>query len=105
MLDVTLGSTTTPCDGVSRRSFLQAGSLAIGFLLGGRNPGERSVMALGTAQRNVSAAILVTAQNFAGSATLPFVLVGAILLLLILLPTAKRMGAQQATTAQGTQPG
>ena len=30
MLDFTLGSTTTPCDGVSRRSFLRAGSLAIG---------------------------------------------------------------------------
>ncbi|MDP1798026.1 MAG: DUF1501 domain-containing protein, partial [Planctomycetaceae bacterium] len=30
MLDITLGSTITPCDGVSRRSFLRAGSLAIG---------------------------------------------------------------------------
>jgi BASS family bile acid:Na+ symporter len=69
------------------------GSLLIGFVLGGRDPGVRSVMGLGTAQRNVSAAILVTAQNFAGSATLPFVLVGAILLLLVLLPTAKRLGA------------
>lgn len=72
-----------------------AGNLLTGYLLGGRDPGIRSVMALGTAQRNVSAAILVTAQNFAGTQTLPFVLVAAILLLLILLPTARRMGAQQ----------
>ena len=42
----------------------------------------------------VSAALVVTAQNFPGSMTLPFVLVGAILLLLILLPTAKRLGAR-----------
>jgi predicted Na+-dependent transporter len=70
------------------------GSLVIGLVLGGREPGVRSVLGLGTAQRNVSAALVVTAQNFAGTQTLPFVLVGAILLLLILLPTAKRLGAR-----------
>jgi BASS family bile acid:Na+ symporter len=72
------------------------GSLLIGLLLGGRDAGSRSVMGLGTAQRNVSAAILVSAQNFPGTMTLPFVLVAAILLLLILLPTAKRLGAGKA---------
>jgi BASS family bile acid:Na+ symporter len=77
------------------------GSLLIGFLLGGRDNAVRSVMGLGTAQRNVSAAILVSAQNFAGTMTLPFVLVAAILLLLVLLPTAKRMGFRsQVTTSQ-----
>ena len=82
------------------------GSLSIGFLLGGRDPSVRSVMGLGTAQRNVSAAILVSAQNFAGTMTLPFVLVAAIMLLLVLLPTAKRMGArsQTVTTPQSAQP-
>ena len=39
-------------------------SLVIGFLLGGRDPASRSVMGLGTAQRNVSAAIVVVAQSF-----------------------------------------
>jgi BASS family bile acid:Na+ symporter len=79
------------------------GSLLIGTLLGGRDPSVRSVMGLGTAQRNVSAAILVSAQNFSGTMTLPFVLVAAILLLLVLLPTAKRMGARsQVPTAQPT---
>jgi BASS family bile acid:Na+ symporter len=70
------------------------GSLLIGLLLGGRDPAIRSVLGLGTAQRNVAAAILVSAQNFAGTTTLPFVLVAAILLLLILLPTAKLLGAR-----------
>jgi BASS family bile acid:Na+ symporter len=78
------------------------GSLLIGFLLGGRETSVRSVMGLGTAQRNVSAAILVSAQNFSGTMTLPFVLVAAILLLLVLLPTAKRMGARSQGTV--TQP-
>src|SRR3990172_11470181 len=77
------------------------GSFLIGFLLGGREAGDRSVMSLGTAQRNVSAAIVVTAQNFSGTDTLSFVLVGAILLLLILLPTAKRLGARSQASATG----
>jgi predicted Na+-dependent transporter len=81
-------------------------SFLIGLLLGGREAGDRSVMALGTAQRNVSAAIVVTVQNFSGTPTLSFVLVGAILLLLILLPTAKRIGARsQAGVPETSQPG
>jgi predicted Na+-dependent transporter len=78
------------------------GCLAIGLLLGGRDPQVRSVMGLGTAQRNVSAAILVSAQNFGGTMTLPFVLVAAILLLLILLPTARRMGTNGEVAASET---
>lgn len=72
-----------------------AGCLAIGLLLGGREPGIRSVMGLGTAQRNVAAAILVSVQNFSDTNTVSFVLVAAVLLLLILLPAARRMGAQR----------
>jgi BASS family bile acid:Na+ symporter len=70
------------------------GSLAIGFLLGGRDPAIRSVMGLGTAQRNVSAAIVITAQNFSEGSTMSFILVASILLLLLLLPVAKRLGAR-----------
>ena len=82
------------------------GSLLIGLLLGGRDPADRSVMGLGTAQRNVSAAIVVAAANFSGTNTLSFVLVGAILLLLILLPTAKRLGSRsEATVQESAQPG
>ena len=80
------------------------GSLVIGFVLGGSEPGVRSVMGLGTAQRNVSAALVVSAQNFSGTSTLPFDLVGAILLLLILLPTAKRLGAGVAAAAAAAAP-
>ena len=62
------------------------GSLVIGFVLGGRDPGVRSVLGLGTAQRNVAAAILVTSLNFPGTMTLPYVLVASIVLPLILIP-------------------
>lgn len=81
------------------------GSLAIGFVLGGRSPATRSVMGLGTAQRNVSAAIVVSVQNFSGTNTLTFVLVAAIVLLLVLMPTARRMGGSSIDeTASGAQP-
>ena len=75
------------------------GSLLIGFLMGGRDPAVRSVMGLGTAQRNVAAAILVTSLNFAGTMTLPFVLVASIVLPLILIPTARRLGKGKETEA------
>lgn len=76
-----------------------AGALGIGFLLGGRNAGIRSVMGLGAAQRNVSAAIVVSVQNFGDTNTISFVLVAAILMLLMLLPAAKRMGRGHAAPA------
>jgi BASS family bile acid:Na+ symporter len=66
------------------------GSLVIGLVLGGGDQGARSVLGLGTAQRNVSAALVVTAQNF-GADTLTFVLVGSIVLLLVLIPVARRL--------------
>jgi BASS family bile acid:Na+ symporter len=69
------------------------GSLLIGLLLGGRESAVRSVMGLGVAQRNISAAIVVAAQNFTEGNTLTFILVASILMLLVLLPTAKRLGA------------
>jgi len=75
------------------------GSLLIGLLLGGRDPAVRNVMGLGTAQRNVAAALVVTVQNFSDSNTLPFILVASVILLLILLPTAKRMGTRSESTA------
>ena len=75
------------------------GSLLIGFAVGGRDPGVRNVMGLGTAQRNVSAAILIALQNFSGSNTVPFVLVAAILLPLILLSTARWLGARSEPAA------
>jgi hypothetical protein len=41
-----------------------------------------------------AAAILVTSLNFPGTMTLPFVLVASIVLPLILIPTAKRLGGR-----------
>ena len=53
----------------------------------------------GWAQRNVSAAIVVAAQNFPEGNTMSFILVSSILFLLILLPTAKRLGRRNEAAA------
>jgi BASS family bile acid:Na+ symporter len=84
-------------DLIGSRGFLAlflfvVGSLVIGFVLGGRDPAVRSVLGLGTAQRNVAAAILVSTLNFPGTMTIPFVLVASIVLPLILIPTARWLG-------------
>ncbi|MFM8322533.1 MAG: bile acid:sodium symporter family protein [Chloroflexota bacterium] len=77
------------------------GCLGIGLLLGGQDPAQRKVMALGSAQRNVAAAIVVTAQNFSDSNTLAFVLTAAIVMLLVLLPVSRWLGtSSRALNAQ-----
>jgi BASS family bile acid:Na+ symporter len=78
--------------GIGAMVLLILGSLLIGLLFGGRDPGVRSAMGLSTANRNGAAALLVATQNFSGTNTLPFVLVGVVLLLLVLLPVAKLLG-------------
>ena len=60
-------------------------------------------MGLATAQRNVAAAILVTTLNFSGTMTLPFILVASVILPLILLPTARRLGARVTTLEAPTE--
>jgi BASS family bile acid:Na+ symporter len=90
--------------GIGAMVLLILGALLIGLLFGGRDPGVRSAMGLSTANRNGAAALLVATQNFSGTDTLPFVLVGVVLLLLILLPLAKRMGARSETVAAPVTP-
>lgn len=85
--------------GIGAMVLLILGALAIGLLFGGRDPGVRSAMGLSTANRNGAAALLVATQNFSGTKTLPFVLVGVVLLLLVLLPVAKFLGTRSEAAA------
>ena len=80
------------------------GSLLIGMVMGGRDPAVRSVLGLGTAQRNVAAAILVTSLNFSGTMTLPYVLVASIVLPLILIPTARWLGKRGEASVPAEAP-
>jgi BASS family bile acid:Na+ symporter len=73
--------------------FLCAG-LGIGWFLGGPKPATRGVMALGTAQRNIAAALVVGGQNFDDPKVVVMVVVVAVVGLLVLFPFARTLAAR-----------
>src|SRR6185436_895414 len=70
--------------------------IAIGFvtgwLLGGPYLSTRRVLALGTAQRNIAAALVVGSQSFSDPKVIVMVVVVAIVSLLILMPLSRVLG-------------
>ena len=73
-------------------------SLAIGHFAGGSDAATRSVMGLGTAQRNVSAAMVVGAQSFSDSPNvLIAVIVGALIGLVLLMPIGAELGKRSGS--------
>jgi BASS family bile acid:Na+ symporter len=75
--------------------FLVVGA-AIGWFLGGASFEIKGVLALGTAQRNIAAALVVGGQNFKDPNVLVMVVVVAVVGLLILMPLARVMGSRSA---------
>lgn len=67
------------------------GALAIGYVTGGSEPATRSVLGLGTAQRNLSAALVVGAQNFSAE-SLTYIIVIAMIGLAMLMPLGAELG-------------
>ncbi len=72
-------------------------SLIIGYFLGGSDSGIRSVLGLGTAQRNISAALVVAGQNFS-SDVVTYLMVIAVIGLIVLMPAAGELGKRQTKT-------
>lgn len=64
---------------------------AIGWLLGGPDRNTRRVLALGTAQRNIAAALVVGSQSFSDPKVVVMVVVVAIVSLLILMPLSRML--------------
>ena len=72
-------------------------AFVVGYFLGGKDGGTKSVLGLGTAQRNLSAALVVAGQNFADdpnvlSMILVAGLVGLVLLMFIGGELGRRAG-------------
>jgi bile acid:Na+ symporter, BASS family len=61
----------------------------IGWLLGGPGMDTRRVLALGTAQRNIAAALVVGSQSFRDPTVVVMVVVVAIVSLLVLMPLSR----------------
>jgi len=71
---------------------LLLGAMAIGYLFGFGEGESRFVLSIATAQRNISAAILVAARNFDDPEVTLTMVAAAILGLLIMLPYARARG-------------
>lgn len=82
--------------GILAALLLIAGGVVFGYLLGGPSSDTRSVLALGTGQRNIAAALLVATQSFTDPQVLAMVLVGSTLGLIVLLPLASEFGRRAA---------
>jgi bile acid:Na+ symporter, BASS family len=79
--------------------------LAVGYALGGPSPGTRSVLGLGTGQRNVAAALVIATQNFTDPGVVVMILVSTLAGLVVLLPAARHLarppsGARPARPAR-----
>ena len=61
----------------------------IGWLLGGPGMDTRRVLALGTAQRNIAAALVVGSQSFSDPKVVVMIIVVAIVSLLVLMPLSR----------------
>jgi predicted Na+-dependent transporter len=73
--------------------------IAAGYLLGGRDREQRWVTSLGTAQRNISAALLIATTSFRDQPeVLIMVMVAAVIALAILLPLAAELGKKAPAT-------
>jgi BASS family bile acid:Na+ symporter len=77
-------------------------ALVLGYVLGGPEAGTRSVLGLGTAQRNLSAALVVAGQNFADDPNVLVMvlvagLIGLVLLMVIGGELGKRGQAEEAS--------
>ena len=79
-------------------------ALALGYFLGGKDAQTKSVMGLGTAQRNISAALVVAGQNF-GIDVITYLMVVSIVGLLVLMPLAGELGRRRTSKIeQGLDP-
>ena len=76
-------------------------AFAIGFFLGGKEGNTRSVMGLGTGQRNVSAAVVVAGQIFSDNPdVLVFIVVAALIGLMLLMPIREEVGKRSQVAAE-----
>jgi predicted Na+-dependent transporter len=80
-------------------AILLVAALAAGWLAGlGRSPGDRQVIALGTAQRNIAAAIVIAASL--GGDVIVYTLVGALVIPIVLIVLAGEVGKRSAPAPQ-----
>jgi len=71
---------------------LLSGTTVIGYFMGGKDPDKKVVMSLCTGQRNISAALLVAAENFKDKEIILTLVAISIIGLLLRVPYARWIG-------------
>lgn len=94
LMDV-IGST-----GISAAVVFLLISFVIGYLLGGSAGPIKRVLALGTAQRNLSAALAISALNFTDPEVMVMILVVALIGLILLMPIGGELGKRAEKSAE-----
>ena len=69
-----------------------AAAYAIGWALGGPKSDTRVVLGLGTAQRNIAAALVVANQSFDDPNVTVMIIVVTVVAMLVLIPLSKALG-------------
>ena len=77
--------------GILAASPLLAAAFAIGWVLGGPGMDTRLVLGLGTAQRNIAAALVVAGQSFNDPKVIVMIIVVTVVGMLILIPLCKAL--------------
>jgi BASS family bile acid:Na+ symporter len=78
-------------------------ALAAGYLTGGSSSTARSVTGLGAGQRNISAALVVAAQNFDAD-VVTYLMVIAIIGFVVLFPVAGELGKRESRAEASPSP-
>jgi BASS family bile acid:Na+ symporter len=78
-------------------------ALVVGYLLGGKGASTKWVLALGTGQRGIAAAMVVATMNFSGDPNvLVMIIVYSLITLFVLVPLAGELGKRaKAAEAEG----
>jgi bile acid:Na+ symporter, BASS family len=87
---------------------LIGGAFCIGYLLASPGASRRTVLGLGTGQRNIAAALVVASQDFPDPNVLTMVVVASLVDLVVLFPIAwilRRRSARTATPPPGDASG
>lgn len=75
--------------------------LAAGYVLGGPDRDSRLVLSLGTAQRNIAAALVVAGQNFTDPKVVVMVTVVALVGLIVLMSLSRYLGTRATPAGVG----
>lgn len=88
---------------VASAALFVAATLAVGYALGGPRPGTRSVLGLGTGQRNVAAALVVATRNFTDPGVVAMLLVTTLVGLAVLVPAARYLARRPLSETRGRE--